>query len=176
MFPSKLFRHCPRCSAALVRPGTVPLACGCGFTLYFNPAIGAASFVRRADGLYLFVRRARDPGIGLLTVPGGFVDIGETAEVAVRREVFEEVGVELTNLRYVCSLTNEYPYKGVTYPVCDFMFHADAVDPDAAHAGDGTASFQWRRLDDLDPAELAFPSVRRGRELLLANPPDRLFA
>jgi NAD+ diphosphatase len=169
MLPHALFRHCPQCGATLARLGTNPMRCACGFTYYFNPAIGAASFVRRADGLYLFVRRERDPGKGLLTVPGGFVDIGETAETAVIREVREEVGVELADLRYVCSLTNEYPYKGVTYPVCDFMFHADAVDSDAAHAGDGTAAFEWRRLDDVDPAELAFPSVRRGRELLLAN-------
>ena len=165
MFPHELFQHCPRC-AAIVPPGGNPLVCTCGFTLYFNPAIGAAAFVRRHDGHYLFLRRARDPGKGLLTVPGGFVDIGETVEEALHREVQEEVGLTLDAVQYVCSLTNRYPYKGVTYPVCDFMFHADARNPEAAHAGDGAAAIEWRPLAAVDPAQLAFPSVVRGLTIL----------
>ena len=33
----------------------------------------------------------------------------------------------------------------------------------------GTAEFVWRTLDDIDPVELAFPSVKRGREILLGR-------
>ncbi len=176
MFPQELFRHCPRCGTALAKPGANPLRCVCDFRLYFNPAIGAAAFVERADGKFLFVRRERDPGKGLLTVPGGFVDIGESAEDAVRREVREEVGLELAELRYVCSTTNEYVYAGVTYPVCDFMFLATAIDPGAAIAGDGAVAIEWRALADLDSAELAFPSVKRGRDLLLASRTNPVFA
>jgi NAD+ diphosphatase len=169
MLPHELFRHCPRCGAALDLPGGAPLRCVCGFTFYFNPALGAAAFLRRADGRYLFVRRERDPGKGLLTVPGGFVDIGETAEEAVIREVREEVGLEIGSVEYVCSTTNRYFYKGVTYPVCDFMFRAVAENPDGAIAGDGTAEFVWLTLDEIAPEDLAFPSVRRGRELIRAG-------
>lgn len=169
MLPHELFRHCPRCGIALPEPGRAKLRCACGFDFYFNPCIGAAAFVERTDGRFIFIRRERDPGKGLLTVPGGFVDIGETAEIAVVREMREEVGLVLADIRYVCSMTNEYFYRGVTYPVCDFMFRATAVNPEAAIVGDGTAAFEWRTLEEIDPAELAFPSVKRGRELLLAG-------
>lgn len=167
MLPREQFRHCPTCGAALTQPGENPLRCQCGFHFYFNPTLAAAAFIQRADGRYIFVRREREPAKGLLTVPGGFVDIGETAEDALIREVREEVGLEIRAIEYVCSLTNRYVYKNVTYPVCDLMFRALATNPNDAIIGDGTADFIWRRLDEIDPAELAFPSVRRGREILL---------
>ncbi len=169
MLPADHFRHCPRCAAA-VPVGATPLHCSaCDFTYYFNPTLAAAAFIVRPDGPYVFIRRERDPGKSKLTVPGGFVDIGETVEEALAREVREEVGLTITDVRYVCSLTNRYLYKGVTYPVCDFIFRAVAVNPDAAIVGDGATAVEWRRLEDLDPDELAFPSVRRGRELLLTG-------
>jgi ADP-ribose pyrophosphatase YjhB (NUDIX family) len=166
MLPHELFQHCPSCGQALPEPGNVKLRCPCGFRFYFNPTLAAAAFIQREDGRFIFVVRERDPGKGLLTVPGGFVDIGETAEEALIREVREEVGLEIANIRYVCSLTNRYLYQRVTYPVCDLMFRADAVNPDVAISGDGTAAFVWRSLDQIDANELAFPSVKRGLQLL----------
>jgi mutator protein MutT len=170
MLPADHFRHCPRCGAALAAAGANPLRCSaCDFTFYFNPTVAAAAFVQRPDGRYVFIRRERDPAKGKLTVPGGFVDAGETAEEALVREVREEVGLTIADVRYVCSLTNRYLYREVTYPVCDLMFRATAVDPDAAVVGDGATAVVWARLEDLNPDELAFPSVRRGRELLLGT-------
>jgi len=43
----------------------------------------------------LLERRGRPPGQGHWAIPGGLIEIGETAEEAVRREVFEECGIEI---------------------------------------------------------------------------------
>jgi ADP-ribose pyrophosphatase YjhB (NUDIX family) len=173
MLPQELFRHCPRCGVPLEAIGQSPLRCTCGFQYYFNPTVAAAAFIEREDGKFLFVQRARDPGKGLFTVPGGFVDIGETAEEALIREVQEEVGLTIRDVRYVCSLTNRYFYQEVTYPVCDLMFRAVAENPAAAIVGDGTARFEWRTLEEIDPNELAFPSVKHGLKLLAGTPTFR---
>jgi ADP-ribose pyrophosphatase YjhB (NUDIX family) len=53
----------------------------------------SAAIVR--DGRLLVVRRARRPAIGLFTFPGGGVEIGETLEDAVRREVMEETALTI---------------------------------------------------------------------------------
>ncbi len=53
-------------------------------------AVSAAIF---RDGRLLIVRRARPPAHGLFTLPGGVVELGETLEQAVIREVREETGV-----------------------------------------------------------------------------------
>jgi ADP-ribose pyrophosphatase YjhB (NUDIX family) len=53
----------------------------------------SAAIVR--DGRLLVVRRSRRPAIGLFTLPGGGVEIGETLEDAVRREVMEETALTI---------------------------------------------------------------------------------
>jgi ADP-ribose pyrophosphatase YjhB (NUDIX family) len=117
----------------------------------------------------LFLVRANEPAKGLLAIPGGFVDAGENAEDALRREVREEVGLEVEAIRYVGTFPNQYPYRGVTYPVVDIVFQARALAPESARPLDGCAALLWRKLDTLDDAELAFPSIRAGRRLLTAG-------
>ena len=55
-------------------------------------AVSAAIF---RDGRVLIVRRARPPAHGLYTLPGGGVELGETLEEAVIREVREETGLDV---------------------------------------------------------------------------------
>jgi ADP-ribose pyrophosphatase YjhB (NUDIX family) len=169
MFPAELFRFCPRCRA--VRPaenvGHIPLRCGsCGLVFYFNPTVSAAAFVFDAQDRALFIRRAHEPAKGKLGIPGGFVDIAETAEAAVRREVREEVGLEVEGVAFLGSFPNDYHFREVTYPVVDLVFTARAMNPESARALDGVVGLEWHRPADVDENELAFPSIRETVKLI----------
>ena len=170
MQPSELFRHCPRCGAA--RPaenvGRVPLRCAaCGLVFFFNPTVAAAAWVFDADRRALFLRRSHEPAKGKLAIPGGFVDIGETAEQALRRELREEVGLEVGPVAFVGSYPNLYPYRDVTYPVLDLIFTATAIEASSARPLDGADDIAWKRLADVAPDDLAFPSMRESLKVLL---------
>ena len=56
----------------------------------------AGAIVRDGDGRLLLIRRGREPGRGLWSLPGGRVEAGETRPEAVRREVLEETGLDVT--------------------------------------------------------------------------------
>ena len=171
MKPSQFFHHCPRCGApqAAPPPGNVFTCAACGFTLYFSAANAVAAFVRRADGRLLFIRRGKEPAQGKLAPPGGFVDLGETAELAVRRELREEVGLELDDLEFLCSQPNEYLYQEVTYPVLDFFFAARAVASEQAQALEDVESFCWLQPARVNPDDIAFPSMRAALALLISR-------
>jgi 8-oxo-dGTP diphosphatase len=61
-------------------------------------AVSAAIF---RDGRVLIVRRARPPAHGLYTLPGGGVELGETLEEAVIREVREETALQIEPVELV---------------------------------------------------------------------------
>jgi ADP-ribose pyrophosphatase YjhB (NUDIX family) len=157
--PQQLFKFCPRCGSEQRQPAGNPFRCAaCGHTQFFNPAAAVAAILLGPDGRVLFLRRAKDPGKGKLGLPGGFVDIGETAEVALRREIREEVNLDVGGLDFLCTATNEYQYKEVTYPVLDLFFVAHATSVAEIAALDGVESFSWLDPRHVNSDEMAFAS------------------
>lgn len=171
MRPSAHFRFCPRCGApAPEREGDSPLICdACEFTYFFNPCVAAAAIALRDDEKALFIKRAKDPAKGKLAIPGGFIDIGETAELALRREFKEEVNVELTDIQYLSAHPNEYRFRDVTYPVLDFFFTARIADAQNVAALDDVDDFHWLDPRNVDPDDIAFPSIRNALNIFLAG-------
>ncbi|TGD62482.1 NAD(+) diphosphatase, partial [Salmonella enterica subsp. enterica serovar Poona] len=68
--------------------------------------------IRREDSI-LLARHVRHR-IGVHTVLAGFVEVGETLEQAVAREVMEESGIKVKNLRYVTSQPWPFPQSLMT--------------------------------------------------------------
>lgn len=156
------FRHCPRCGAAAMTRRGGHLRCGaCGHQHYVNPAVAVGALVVDPAGNLLLIRRAKDPGKGLLGMPGGFIDAGETAEDALRREAREEVGLELGRLEFLLSHPNTYAYAGLRYDVLDLFFICRVESFAGAHARDEVQELVIRPGRSLAPEEIAFPSMRR---------------
>jgi 8-oxo-dGTP diphosphatase len=103
-------KYCPRCGnpAEVAYPRSINCP-HCGYGAYYNPKPVAAAIPVTADERVVLLRRGFDPGKGLWTCPGGFVDLGETVEEAARRETREEIqaDVELTGLVGVYSRDTE---------------------------------------------------------------------
>ena len=139
----------------------------CKFQLYFNPAVAVAVFIQRDDGQILLIRRAKDPGAGLLAPPGGFINIGECAEAAVHREILEEVGIRLFALRFLCSQPNEYLFDRVTYPVLDLFFTAQSLETEGPCNPEEVHAVEWHSAKTLQGEALAFQSMRAAWQVWL---------
>ena len=59
-----------------------------------HPQLAVSASIFR-DGKVLLVRRARSPGKGLYSLPGGRVEFGESLHTALHREVDEETGLKI---------------------------------------------------------------------------------
>jgi ADP-ribose pyrophosphatase YjhB (NUDIX family) len=89
-------RYCPRCGREAQVDFPRRLVCPhCGYGAYYNPKPVACAIPVDAEGRLILLRRGFDPGRGLWTFPGGFVDLGETVEDAARREAREELRIDV---------------------------------------------------------------------------------
>jgi ADP-ribose pyrophosphatase YjhB (NUDIX family) len=125
------FRYCPRCATEADPVGDIPFRCDqCGFAFFFGPVTAVGGIMQDRQGNMLLIERGRDPGKGKYGLPGGFVDHHETAEGALRREVREEVGLEIETIQYLTTLPNQYNYQGLTAAVLDLFFvcHVESYD------------------------------------------------
>ena len=113
------------------------------------------TFAVECRGRVLLVRRDAEPGRGRWDIPGGFMQEGETAEQAVRREVREETGLELEQVRLAMTDIN-HTAEGT---VLDLLFEVEGFRGEPA-AGSDAAALAWFPLGQL-PADLAFDSTRR---------------
>jgi NAD+ diphosphatase len=102
-------RFCGRCGGKTgPAPGELAKRCTrCGMMHYPRLSPAAIVLVRNGDRILL----ARSPGFppGLYSVLAGFVEPGESIEEAVGREVHEEVGIEVRNVRYFGSQPWPFP-------------------------------------------------------------------
>lgn len=89
-------RFCPRCGGAATVEHPRLLRCGgCGYHAFYNPKPVASAIPVDGAGRLILLRRGFAPGAGLWTFPGGFVDLGESVEDAARREVREEIDIDV---------------------------------------------------------------------------------
>ncbi len=87
--------HCSYCGNRFPAEETWPKRChACGNKTYLNPLPVAVVLVPVADGIVV-IRRNTEPRKGTLTLPGGYIDLGETWQEAGQRELREETGIEI---------------------------------------------------------------------------------
>jgi ADP-ribose pyrophosphatase YjhB (NUDIX family) len=127
---------CPRCATTDERP----LTCDrCGWRWYSNPKPAAAVLLeRRAEGeaepSVLLLKRAVEPGFGEWDLPAGYLDPGESFEMAARRETREESGIEV-ELIQLTGVYHSRPANAVSA-----VFRARAIDSEAAVETDAESS------------------------------------
>ena len=118
-----MYTYCPKCSNKISKIQENLYVCNkCGFHLYENPRPTNGLIIENEKGEILLVKRKNDPKKDYWDVPGGFVDIGETLEESMIREIKEELGVRVKDLRYVISAPDKYLYKVVNYHTICFFF------------------------------------------------------
>ncbi|WP_165806885.1 NUDIX hydrolase [Balneicella halophila] len=126
-----------------------------------NSASAVAILILNDDEELLLTKRAIEPGKGKLDLPGGFVNIGETAEDAVRRELKEELNVSAISINYFGSYPNEYVFSDVSVFTLDMAFVVKINTYTDLKAKDDVASFSFYSLNNLPVEEIAFESIRK---------------
>ncbi|MFD0986409.1 NUDIX domain-containing protein [Methyloligella solikamskensis] len=117
-----------------------------------TPALTTDCVILDAQGRVLLIRRGNPPYKGEYALPGGFVDIGETVEDGCRREVKEEVGLDVGPLTLIGVFSD--PNRDPRGHTVSAAFLTELADEATPVAGDDAAAAEW--IDDWQSVDLAF--------------------
>ncbi len=120
--------------------------------------ICANVFIRKHDK-YLVLRRSplKKYAPGVIHPVGGKVDVGENPYTTAEREVEEEAGVKVKNMRLEAVIQEMKPVKGESYNWLIFHFSADYDSGEVITTEEG--ELVWLTADEIR-AERLFPSVK----------------
>jgi NAD+ diphosphatase len=148
-------RYCGRCGTATVRAaGERAMGCpSCGNQCFprVSPAVIVA--VLRGDEI-LLARAPRFPP-GMYSVLAGFVEAGESLEDCVHREVREECGIEVTDLRYFGSQSWPFPHSLMVAYIAHYAAGDMSADPQELDDA------RWFRRENLPVLPLRVSIARR---------------
>lgn len=135
-----------------------------------HPMPGVGAVIVR-EGKVLLIRRGSEPLKGKWSLPGGLIELGETARQAVAREVEEETGLEVTSATGIETVDRivrddegaiEYHYVLLDY-LCQ-------VSEGKARAGSDAEEIVWadeRKAASLGVGESALGVIRKGLRMTL---------
>lgn len=171
MHPLSQFKYCPKCgSIRFLENNFKSKKCeDCGFIYYFNSCGATVALILNQDKELLVATRAHEPAIGTLDLPGGFVDMDETAEEAVAREVKEETGLIVTDTKFLFSLPNIYRYSGFDVHTIDLFFICHVSDIKNLKADDDVAKLEFIKLSEINPEHFGLNSVKEGIKKILSS-------
>ena len=161
-------RFCPTCGQPveerLLEDDHRPrLVCPNGHVSWQNPRMVVNAIPVQAGRAYL-ARRAIEPGLGRWGIPGGFLEMGESAQEGARREVEEETDLRIEVGRLIGIYSR--PHAGIVVVV----FEADVVGGRPEPAAE-TSEVRAFGPDEIPWDELAFNTVESAlRDWVAAQP------
>lgn len=161
--PLKVLKYCPKCgSPRFEKLGDRSLKCyDCGFHFFINSAAAVAALITDENGKLMLTTRAFEPNSGKLDLPGGFIDPGETAETAVKRELYEELGLKVKSLVYIGSAPNEYVFSDYTVFTLDLAFKVAPESLRGLKAKDDILEFKFYSEKEFDYDDIPAPSIKK---------------
>ncbi|HRN70164.1 MAG TPA: NUDIX domain-containing protein [Candidatus Woesebacteria bacterium] len=156
------FTFCPKCGGTLKKQTTNSLLCTqCGLHYYINPKGCNAIILKNKQGRILLVKRKDNPQKGYYDLPGGFIDINETIEESMHREMKEELGIKVNDISYVTSFYDRYEFGGIkAYTICA-VFIGDLPDNITITPSDDAESVAFFKPEDIPFEKIAFEGIKK---------------
>jgi ADP-ribose pyrophosphatase YjhB (NUDIX family) len=126
----------------------------CGYVHYLNPRILVGIFLFCGERL-LWIKRGIEPNKGRWTFPGGYLEQGESLQLAAARELLEETGIEKAPEKMI-------PFSMLSLPAINqvyLSFHCRCEREDQARVTAEAQDWGWYSEADAPWPELAYPGV-----------------
>ena len=161
--PLEVLKFCPKCGSSKFEiSGERSLKCGdCGFHYYINASAAVAALVSDGNGRLMLVTRGIEPDYGKLDLPGGFVNHNENIETALKRELFEELGMKAKSIKYLNSAPNEYIFSGFSVFTVDMAFEVIPESIENLKPMDDILEYRFYAENEFNYDDIPAPSIKQ---------------
>lgn len=157
-----VFNFCPICGGDFKTSSDISKKCSkCGYVYFISANPCAGGIVVNESGHILLIKRKNDPYKGTWDIPAGFVDGLETFEEALKREMKEEIGIDISNYQYFKSYSGEYENKRATKYYLTAMFIIQINDETVINIGDDAGEYKFVDPENINYDEISFESTKQ---------------
>jgi len=164
------FSYCPKCGNQFGERRSNLLVCKkCDLHFYISPRPTSEIIFEDKKGRILLVKRKYPPKKGFYDLPGGFVDINETAEAALQREIREELGIKITEFTFLGTNLSRYVHKGVKYYTIALTFVGPLPEDQKITVSSDISGVQLFEKDKIPFDKLSFEGIKVALKNYLKN-------
>jgi ADP-ribose pyrophosphatase len=161
--PMKLadfFKYCPNCQSKLKK--TDHFFCSkCDFYHYLNPFPSNALILYNLKNEIVLVKRKYPPKKDYWDLPGGFINQDETVEQSLKREIKEELNldIDINKLKYLTSTFDQYFYKKINQKTICFTFVYQIKD-EVLKPTDDVSQIKFFKKENIPWKKIGFKGIK----------------
>ncbi|MBI2616713.1 NUDIX domain-containing protein [Candidatus Gottesmanbacteria bacterium] len=156
---NEAYHFCPLCGEKFQKKEPDLLVCkSCGFHYFINPRPCNAAIISDEKGNILLVKRKYEPKKDFWDLPGGFMSPDENIDVSAKREIREELGVEIEITGIVGGFADSYEYQGIVYPTYTTIVAAKIIKGEIRPTDD-VSDVAFYTKEEVFQLNIAFPSL-----------------
>lgn len=173
MLISDFLKYCPNCKNKLIKKTNLFYCQKCVFYFYHNPIPTNGLIIYNETKEVLLVKRKFSPKKNYWDIPGGFINLNETLENSIKREIKEELGidVDLKKLTYLTSSKDLYNYKKIkSYTIClIFLYKINKIHKEKMIPSDDISEAKWFKEQNINWEKIAFSGIKKGLKLFFRS-------
>jgi len=156
-------KYCPSCGRKRLKlkKEKIIVCENCGFIYYHNIAAAVGGIIDIKQKGILITIRKDDPGKKMFDLPGGFLDLNETGEQAIIREIKEELNIKIIKTKYFVSEPNIYSYKNIKYRTLDLFYICEPENLKNLTPRDDVLDYRFIKKKNLKIEKFAFSSTKK---------------
>jgi NADH pyrophosphatase NudC (nudix superfamily) len=163
MDPRTAYIFCPRCGNKLKEIPEHLECTSCGFIFYINPIPCNAVVIENEKQEILLAKRKFDPKKGYWDLPGGFLKTGENYFESVKREIKEELHIEIKVTGIVGIYEDTYLFQNILNPTL-LITAAAKILSGILKADDDVSDYKFFPREQVLQQKLSFSGIQKSLE------------
>lgn len=152
------YKYCSNCGELFDKKSETFYLCPkCDFRIFVSPKPGVGALILNDRNELLATKRSYEPWKGKWGIPGGFINGGESAPIALSREIYEELSIHIepSEFSYLGSFSGLYPYKGIEYQLVNTYYTLNIKGNINITLSDEATEYQYIKLDEINVNDFA---------------------